>query len=497
MNTVDAVKFLSRLDETEGEQKVVQLLRLNWDEECQKDLLTGHGFIITENAMKKQQKTYNGIHSQRFGTDYDDEDAFAERYSCKCKETKGRIYENEICPVCGTKVEFRDVDLKMFGWISLKGNYIIQPSFYAMLRDAIGKKTFPEIIEYDVEYDSNGNAKKNEDKTHPYRGIGLIEFKKRFDEVLSFYYKRRKKKRAVIDEIRRERAKVFASHIPVYSAILRPLRFINESFLYSAVDRKYSVIYADSRLLSDKAFRKKSRRKLAEKDDPEILTAIQKHLVVSDPTNEKNKSLWDLIFGEINQKKGHIKNQILGGRINFSARNVIIPDPELRADEVRLGYLTFLELYKYEIIAHLEKIMNITTNEASNEWTMGTIKFSPKIYEIMMYLVKKRKPMILINRNPTINYGSLLCVKIVDIKREYEDDYTMSLPIQILKVLNADFDGDVLNIISLKVKKLTKAFDKTYNPRKNMYISRNDGLFNDDFNLFKDQLIGLYEFNNI
>ena len=59
------------------------------------------------------------------------------------------------------------------------------------------------------------------------------------------------------------------------------------------------------------------------------------------------------------------------------------------------------------------------------------------------------------------------------------------------------FDGDILNIISLKTKKLAKAFDKAFNPRKNMYISRNDGLFNEDFNLLKDQIIGLYEFNNI
>ena len=59
------------------------------------------------------------------------------------------------------------------------------------------------------------------------------------------------------------------------------------------------------------------------------------------------------------------------------------------------------------------------------------------------------------------------------------------------------FDGDILNIISLKTKEASEAFDKAFNPRKNMFISRNDGLFNNDFNLLKDQLIGLYEFNNI
>ena len=59
------------------------------------------------------------------------------------------------------------------------------------------------------------------------------------------------------------------------------------------------------------------------------------------------------------------------------------------------------------------------------------------------------------------------------------------------------FDGDILNIVSLKTKSLEKSYNKIFNPKNNMYISRNDGLFNNDFNLFKDQLIGLYEFNNI
>lgn len=59
------------------------------------------------------------------------------------------------------------------------------------------------------------------------------------------------------------------------------------------------------------------------------------------------------------------------------------------------------------------------------------------------------------------------------------------------------FDGDVLNIISLKSKDISDEFNKIFNPRHSLFVSRNDGKFNGDMNLFKDQLIGLYEFNNI
>lgn len=466
----------------------VKLVKLNWDEECEKDFLTGRGFEITEPAFKaKEEKSMYGTHSPLFATDWEDEDAFSERYSCKCKELKGRVYEGEICQVCKTKVIFRDVDLRIFGWIKLHKHAIIQPLFYRMLKSVIGDKQFTEIIEIDKDMTRDGHLKDKPSKTNPFKGIGLIEFKERFDEILDYYWTKKKNKHELITDIRRDKDKVFTSSIPVYSSVLRPVSYRNETFFFNSIDKKYNIIFSKSRLLNTGiagAGKKKAQSRL---DEPTALESIQKGV------NE----LWTLIFSQINQKDGHIKDQILGGRINFSARNVIIPDPYLRADEVRLGYLAFLELFKYEIIAHLVKMNDITYNTAYDEWYKATIKFDSKIYEIMMYLVKKRSPKILINRNPTINYGSMLLMKIVDIKKVYEDDYTMSIPIQVLKVLNADFDGDILNIVSLKTDKMAKAYDSTFNPRKNMYVSRNDGLFNDDFNLLKDQMIGLYEFNNI
>ena len=467
----------------------VYLEKLNWDEEYRKDIITGRGFEVKEKAFKaKEEKAMYGIHSPLFATDWEDEDAFAERYACKCKELKGRVYEGEVCSVCNTEVKFRDVDLRIFGWIRLHNHFIIQPQFYRMLKSIIGDKQFIEIIEIEKEMTRDGHIKDKSSKSNPFRGIGLIEFKERFDEILDYYWQKKKNKHELITDVRKDRDKVFASCIPVYSSVLRPVSFRGETFFFNNIDRKYNVIFSDSQLLNTKnRIEARPRSKRARMDEPTILSAIQKNV----------NDLWQLIFSQINQKDGHIKDQILGGRINFSARNVIIPDPYLRADEVRLGYLAFLELYKYEIIAHLAKMNNTTHNNAHEDWYKATIKFDAKIYEIMAYLVKKRKPKIMINRNPTINYGSMLLMKIVDIPREYDDNYTMSLPIQILRVLNADFDGDILNIISLKTKKQAKAYDKTYNPRKNMYVSRNDGLFNDDFNLLKDQMIGLYEFNNI
>jgi DNA-directed RNA polymerase beta' subunit len=91
---------------------------------------------------------------------------------------------------------------------------------------------------------------------------------------------------------------------------------------------------------------------------------------------------------------------VISDHILTHLRNVIIPDPLLKVDEIELCYLTFLELYKYEILSHLCKMDNITIAEASELWFKATINFNKKIYEVMKYLLKKKKVKMLINRNP-------------------------------------------------------------------------------------------------
>ena len=411
----------------------VRLVKLNWDEECEKDFIIGKGFEIKEPAFKgKQKKSKYGIQSPLFATDFEDDDAFAERYTCECGELKGRLYDEEECDICGTIVKFKDVDLKITGWIKLGVYSIIHPIFYRMLKSIIGEKGFLEIIEYDKEYTKDGHIIDKHGKT-PFKGIGIMEFKSRFDEIMDYYRAKKKNKIEMIEELYKEKDKVFASCIPVYSSVLRPSQFKGESFFYNSMDKKYNPIVSLSNLLKDRDLIETRKNKdWGDIDENKILSIIQKKLI----------ELCYLIFKQIDQRKGHIKWEILGGKINFSARCVVIPDPVLKANEIKLGYLAFLELYKYEIITHVSRINDISENEAYEYWYKGTIVYNNKIYEIMKYLLKKWEPKVLINRNPTINYGSMLLMKIVDIKNDNTDQYTMSLPIQILKVLNADQSTD-------------------------------------------------------
>lgn len=416
-------------------EKGVRLVKLNWDEECKRDLILGRGFLITEPAItNKDQKSYNGIQSTRFGTDWSDERAFEDRYSCKCGALQGKIFEGETCAQCKTKVEYKDVDLSITGWIVINNHKLIQPSYYNKLANIIGTRNFKEIIEYDKFIDRDGHIQQK-DSNNPFKGIGIIEFRERFEEILEYYKRKKKNKLEEIKEIEDDVDKVFTSCIPVYSAVLRPISFKAESFFYNSIDKKYNSIFSSVRLLNDTELFEERRKKWTKEkkermDSATILSSIQGKL------NE----LWDLIFDIINMKEGHIRSDILGGMISFSSRCVIIPDPTLKADEIRLNYVCCLELFKFEIISCLVNMADITENEAYEQWFKARIVYNPKIYEIMNYILKKYKPCCIVNRNPTINYGSLLCMRIKSIKNQFDDDFTMSMPISVLTGLNADFD---------------------------------------------------------
>lgn len=115
----------------------------------------------------------------------------------------------------------------------------------------------------------------------------------------------------------------------------------------------------------------------------------------------------------------------------------------LRADEVELPYIAFMELFRYEILNLYSKLQNCTLIEAENVWKRGLVHFDPTLYKIICYMCEHNKGDInvLINRNPSINFGSFLCMKV---KRVTEGiaSKTMRLNTRVIQVLAADFDGD-------------------------------------------------------
>ena len=85
----------------------------------------------------------------------------------------------------------------------------------------------------------------------------------------------------------------------------------------------------------------------------------------------------------------------------------------------------------------------------------------------------------------TIAYGSIMAMRCVGINMEY----TMSMPLQVNTPFAADYDGDCLNIMYVPNKAFWEAATLCFNPRNTMLISKNDGRFNNQLNVYKDIVI--------
>jgi len=114
----------------------------------------------------------------------------------------------------------------------------------------------------------------------------------------------------------------------------------------------------------------------------------------------------------------------------------------------------------------------------------------------MNELIKKTKGggcTFLLNRNPTISIGSILYLKIGKVKPDY-DDVTLGISNNLLAVLSGDYDGDVLNIIPI-FDTIMKEHFSLLSP-DNLIVNRDDGRFNSDFDMAKDQVLGIFALNN-
>lgn len=378
----------------------VYIERLNWDTLYYSQLISGLGFTITEPAavsidgMKK--KSLFGPRSELYGTTYGDEQEFAEQYRCQCGLTTGRLREGETCPYCHTVVKTVGDNIRITGWIPINGYKIINPYFFVQLRQVIGKDEFNDIVTSRKKVDKNGNisrpdiyADPDKPPLSPFSGIGLTEFYDRYEEILEYYKKKRGKgKLQKVDFLLSHKNYVFTSHIPVYSTKLRQQSITADTFYYGGLDKCINPIISLSKLLDD----------ASEIEIDSYLQRIQMNV---------NK-IFEYNFDLLDDKDGLIRGQMLGGAINFSSRNVITPDASLRDNEVAMSYQTFLELFKGQIIKHLQITEDLTISQANNEWYKAKIRFSEKIYQVMCYLVKNKNPLILLNRNPTLrDLGSL------------------------------------------------------------------------------------------
>ena len=479
-----------------------KLETLDLDKEAEKDLSNNHGFIIKEpQPINKTIKSEWGIFSSKFGRSLQD-DTQQHRFSCKNGCTQGAFYAvpddaNFRCPICGTEVKLVGDDFTFFAYIKLKDEYaIIHPTLFIQLESLIGKDNLANIIEPSIEQDSNGNpmsmydkrifkkknARRYKKKTKldaKYEGIGILGLRDHFQEIIDYFYKGKATKKLVYDHIMANKEKVFIHSIPVYTTQLRIAKVENKRFTFEKTN-------ADFNLLAS----------LAAKINKDNLSVYRNR-------KYQNQVLWDMqmklmsltteIHNILTGKKGTMRSTI-SGRTAFSSRIVIVPDPSLRSDEVSLPYYSLVLLLEQIIINILQSSYNITYAESYKIWYYATLRIDQRVLDIINNLIKMDKIHVLINRNPTIFYQSIVWKRVVKCNT---DSIVMGLDQFVLTGLTADFDGDVLNVKLLLNKKFDQVCEEVYSPRNAFFIERNYGLTNPDTIPFKDTLINMNAFINM
>lgn len=376
--------------------------KLDLDAECRRDLASGKGIRMnSEKAFtKKNEKVPDGLQSSFFGSDFSDEDSYNARYRCQCGSLVGKVYEGSVCPKCGTRVEYIEVELDRFGWIILDHAKTITPIYMEKLNEALGtvdgEKVLSRILQVGFQNDRMQVPDKEADllKKHPFIGKGCIWLSEHIDEVLDYYAAKKPNKAKLFAELKLDSDKIFTHCIPVFSAVLRPeTPGEKDRKLYKLrVNKYFQALIKSANAINA----------LGELEDmlPMDLMTVDRHLF------QMHKDILDLyteIFNILNGKKGVILSRVISGRHNFSTRCIISASSGgLRADEIEIGYISFLELFRYEITNEIRKVYGCDLIKANEIWKTARSHFNPIVYKIMTTLCEKDRGYvnILINRNP-------------------------------------------------------------------------------------------------
>lgn len=406
-------------------KKKTKLHWVSWDTLFLDDIINHDGFIITDpptvSMDGKKERSMFGPNSPLYGSTFGDEQEYMEKYRCKCGAFKGLQFKGEECPLCHTKIESREMDIKKTGWISLGKEKIINPYWFKVFTRLIGAKPFNEIIQTMERVDKAGKRQPlipgvDYDPKNPYACIGIDGFIEKYDEIMEYYMKKKKGKRKQFKKAIKFKKCAITSHIPVYSTALRPQSSTSDTFYYSGIDKEINPLVNLAQAIK-------------------VCEPIEK-AYLQQRIQERVNNIWDFNFELINKKEGFIRNKLISGSLNYTSRCVIVPDPTLHQNEVDLSYQAFRILFKYRIIYYLMKMEDVPLAQAYYRWKNAYV-FDEYVYNVMEYIIAAERPRIFLNRNPTLNLYSMLLLRIRHVKK---DPYrtTLSVPLYILPGLNAD-----------------------------------------------------------
>jgi DNA-directed RNA polymerase subunit beta' len=187
------------------------------------------------------------------------------------------------------------------------------------------------------------------------------------------------------------------------------------------------------------------------------------------------KSLSDMLKG----KKGRFRRNLLGKRVDYSGRSVIVVGPKLKLYQCGLPKNMALELYRPFVISRL-----VSHNYAAN--VKGAKRFiernRPEVWEVLEEVIKERP--VLLNRAPTLHRLGIQAFEPILIEGS-----AIQLHPLVTTAFNADFDGDQMAVhVPLSQKAVSEARDLMLSSRNLLKPADGEPIISPS----KDMVLGVY-----
>jgi DNA-directed RNA polymerase subunit beta' len=187
------------------------------------------------------------------------------------------------------------------------------------------------------------------------------------------------------------------------------------------------------------------------------------------------KSLSDMLKG----KKGRFRRNLLGKRVDYSGRSVIVVGPQLKLYQCGLPKGMALELYRPFVISRL-----VSHNYAAN--VKGAKRFiernRPEVWEVLEEVIKERP--VMLNRAPTLHRLGIQAFEPILIEGS-----AIQLHPLVTTAFNADFDGDQMAVhVPLSQKAVTEARELMLSSRNLLKPADGEPIISPS----KDMVLGVY-----
>ncbi|WP_027716890.1 DNA-directed RNA polymerase subunit beta' [Desulfuromonas sp. TF] len=227
--------------------------------------------------------------------------------------------------------------------------------------------------------------------------------------------------------------------IPVLPPELRPLvpldggRFATSDLndLYRRVINRNNRLKRLMELRAPEVIIRNEKRMLQEAVDA-LFDNGRRGRAITGPNKRPLKSLSDMLKG----KGGRFRQNLLGKRVDYSGRSVIVVGPELKLHQCGLPKKMALELFKPFIYNKLEEKGYCTTIKSAKKMVE---KEKPEVWDVLEEVIKEHP--VMLNRAPTLHRLGIQAFEPVLIEGK-----AIQLHPLVCTAFNADFDGDQMAV---------------------------------------------------